>query len=322
MSSETKVETTAGGVTALVASPWLLHNLLRFGHVVPISGQAESLAAGFADNLRLVPPKLFEYLLPLLPLPNVVETWPLVIVACTLLAVGVAVSLLLVAPAMRDGERTLLWLGGGFTLALAAFYGLTFGAGHFMSRYLFAASPALALGVGAGAALAWRVAEARGMTGVRAAATGVAVLLAVGLNTRLYVNGDEHDHFQVVEWVQENVAEDVWVGAIQTGTLGFFHDRTINLDGKVNPEALAARQAGGVASYVAERRIPYLVDWVGIAEWAERPGFAPHYELLLLDRKRNLAVLRHRDLAPGGAAEVSPARPAAGPRAEAPAPRS
>jgi hypothetical protein len=312
----------AGVVAGLVAAPWLLHNLLRFGHAVPVSGQAQSLSAGFAENLALVPPKLFEYLAPLLPLPNVVETWPLVIAACTLLAVGVAVALLVGARAMHDAERALLWLGGGLTVALAAFYGLSFGAGHFMSRYLFAASPALALLVGAVAALAWQAAGARGITGLRTAAAGVAILLAVGLHARLYVNGNQHEHFQVVEWVQENVPEELWVGAIQTGTLGFFHDRTINLDGKVNPEALAARQAGGVASYVVARRIPYLVDWMGIAEWAERPGFAPYYELLLLDPKRNLAVLRHRDLVPGDAVQVTPAPPAADPRAGAPAPRS
>ncbi|NJN67317.1 MAG: hypothetical protein HC884_11700 [Chloroflexaceae bacterium] len=29
------------------------------------------------------------------------------------------------------------------------------------------------------------------------------------------------------------------IAAFESGTLGYFHDRTINLDGKVNPEVLA-----------------------------------------------------------------------------------
>ena len=118
------------------------------------------------------------------------------------------------------------------------------------------------------------------------------VLLALGLNVRLYLRGDQHMHFQVVEWVEENVPPEVWVGAVQTGTLGFFHDRTINLDGKVNPEALQARKENRAPEYVVEKGIQYLVDWVGIARWMDFPAISPHFELVVKDSQRNLAVLR------------------------------
>ncbi|TCP39569.1 hypothetical protein [Rhodovulum marinum] len=109
-----------------------------------------------------------------------------------------------------------------------------------------------------------------------------------------------HDqgHGQVVRWVQENVPETVWVGAVQTGTLGYWHDRTINLDGKVNPEALAARrETGTVLPYVVQdSRIDYIVDWAGVAGWVaqDAAGFSEAFELLLRDEAANLAVLRRR----------------------------
>jgi hypothetical protein len=99
-------------------------------------------------------------------------------------------------------------------------------------------------------------------------------------------------HFQVVEWVEEHVPDDVWVAAIQTGTLGFFHDRTYNLDGKVSPPALEARLNRRTFEYILERPIQYLTDWAGIASWLEDPQFSQHFELLLLDEQGDLAVLR------------------------------
>ena len=105
---------------------------------------------------------------------------------------------------------------------------------------------------------------------------------------------EQHLHFQVVDWVAANVPEDAWVGAIQTGTLGYYHERTINLDGKVDPNALAAQQENRLSEYVLERNVEYIVDWAGIAMWASLPKYSAYFELIVDDRESNLAVLRRR----------------------------
>ncbi len=99
-------------------------------------------------------------------------------------------------------------------------------------------------------------------------------------------------HFQAVEWIEQNVPDNVWIAAVQTGTVGFFHDRTYNLDGKVSPAALEARLEDRIFDYVLERPIEYLIDWAGIASWVEDKRMAPHFDLVVLDEDRNLAVLR------------------------------
>jgi len=51
------------------------------------------------------------------------------------------------------------------------------------------------------------------------------------------------------------------VGAIQTGTLGFFVDGVVNLDGKVNVGAYRARKNHKLLDYVLDQDIKLLVDF-------------------------------------------------------------
>jgi hypothetical protein len=102
-----------------------------------------------------------------------------------------------------------------------------------------------------------------------------------------------------VDWVEANVPEETWVAAIQTGTLGYFHDRTYNLDGKVSPAALEAKLEGKTFRYIVDRPIEYLVDWVGIATWLEDPQLRERFELVVYDEARNLAAARRRGVHDG-----------------------
>jgi hypothetical protein len=290
-------ETLVIGATSLaVASPWLISNQLRFGGIVPVSGQSEALEAKFAENLWMVPNAVFEYATLYLPVPRALEESPWAI------AVGVAACVVVAGLAGRvirtgtPAARAVASLAAMYGVCLLLFYGLSFGAGYFFSRYVFPLSPFFALLFGAVLRRAWEVAAARGWSWGPAAAALALCLLALGLDARLYRNGESHMHFQVVDWVGEHIPADAWVAAPQSGTLGFFHDRTINLDGKVNPAALAVRRADGeVARYVLEQsEIEYLADWEGLASWAKQPRIAAQFELIVDDPEHNLAVFRRR----------------------------
>jgi hypothetical protein len=209
-------------------------------------------------------------------------------------------------------RRALVALAAFFTVSLGAFYGLYFGAGYFMERYLYPASPFLALAWG------WAVVElcarrsARGLGWQSLALSAGALALSTAGAVHAYRAGDSHMHFQVVRWVEANVPADVWVGAGQTGTLGFFHDRTINFDGKVNPEALEARKRGELVEYIAKKRLPYIADWVGAVDFMREPPIRARYEILVNDPEQNLGVLRLRKPAEADAPEgrQPPADPA------------
>jgi len=286
-----------GATSVAIAAPWLVFNHVRFGGIVPVSGRSEALEGSFAANLWRIPIAVFEYTTLYLPIPNAIERAPWV------LAVGGVACIAVTAVAARvfrtgsTGARAVACLAATFGLCLLSFYGLSFGAGYFFSRYTFPLSPFLALLSGALLPRFWEAAGSRAWKWTPPASAILLCALAIGLNARLYWNGTSHMHFQVVDWVQEHVANDSWVAAPQTGTLGFFHDRTINLDGKVNPAALAARLADGNATryFLEQRQIEYLADWEGIAIWAKVPRIAAQFELVVDDPARNLAVFRRRD---------------------------
>lgn len=292
------------GLTSLiVVSPWLAYNKINFGSIVPISGTAQSASATFGSNAVQLPSKLFEYASIILPVPAVVEQVPLLLLVTSLVAIVYLIALGFAAVRlMHPQERTCFYVTATYGAALIFYYGFLFGAPHFVGRYLFPLSPFFALftvAILTGWVKSWPVGF---LTHYLLPYGGIAMLILILLlNFRLYKLGTEHQHFQVVRWVNENVSEATWVGAIQTGTLGFFHDRTINLDGKVNPQALTAVLERQIPTYVVEAtfdeqggQIQYLADWLGIAGWMELEPIKSHFEVIVNDEAQNLAVLRRK----------------------------
>lgn len=291
-----------GLLSIAVAAPWLINNKLRFGSIVPVSGTAQSMDAGLGQNLPLLPAKLFETAFPMLPVPAGIETDRAV-----QLVTGIAVALVLAVflwRVLRHGTGIARALVAAYLfhgIALATYYGTFFGAPHFLSRYLAPLAPLLIVAALAAALDVGRL-LIRSRPGVFAwAYAGAGVVLSLALLLRALMPGQTlQGHEQVIAWVEENVPEEAWVAAVQTGTLGYWHDRTYNLDGKVNPEALAARrEKGHVLDYVTDSRIDYVVDWAGVGNWIEHEeaegGFAEAFELVVQDRAANLSAMRRKD---------------------------
>lgn len=289
----------AGSVSIVVASPWLIHNYLGFGSIVPISGTAQSYFAEFGRNLPWLGAHLFENTWLWLPIPASMEkTLPVQLTSLISIVVVLMVYWRLVARHTALARRHFV-AGTLFTVALVTYYGLFFGANWFLPRYFSAASPFLWLCVvGATYALAKKVAPASGLRPMAARlAMGLLTLMAAAFAANDYRKGTMHMHKQVVDWTQQNLSSDVWVGAPQTGTLGYFHDRTINLDGKVNQEALRRLVVDRhILNYVLETPVDYIVDWVGMARWVDQNKFSTRFgqefEVIVQDPALNLAVLK------------------------------
>lgn len=289
----------AGSISVSVASPWLIHNYLGFGSIVPISGTAQSHAAELGLNLPWLGAHLFENTWLWLPLPSSIETlWPVRIISLASIVVLLLVYWILVGQQTALTRRHFV-AGTLFTAALVTYYGLFFGANWFLPRYFSAASPFLWLyAVGAACALARKLTSAAALWPLAAKlAVSLLTVLAAAFAANDYRKGTTHMHKQVVDWTQEHLQADVWAGAPQTGTLGYFHDRTINLDGKVNPEALRRLvDDGHILDYVLTSPVDYIVDWVGMAQWVNHDQhstrFGQEFEVVVEDPAQNLAVLR------------------------------
>jgi hypothetical protein len=292
----------AAGIVTLVALPWVSFNYLRFGHVMPVSGRAESLDAHFGSNLTLVAPTLIAYATLFLPIPAaLLRSPPVVALSLVALAAYARFTWKAAGTTGRAAERKAWLVGITLICALGAFYGLFFGAPHFMSRYMVPTSPLCAVAWGALVHAGARKLEGR----LVALVGGAFALLAlpVALNVRNYLQVNYDPHFQVVEWVTANVPESAWVGSPQSGTIGYFHDRTVNLDGKVNPAALAALEKHALGRYVVDSDIQYVADWENLSNPQPIPGvtmtygeppMAQFFEVVVDDKTTNLGVLRRR----------------------------
>ncbi len=296
----------AGVLSLVVASPWLIYNYTNFGSIIPISGTAQSHSSLLGQNLIFLPVALFESSVLYAPLPSSIEHSPVVVLGTlALLAVTLTGVWRFVGRTSLRNRRFVLGYGL-YALGVCSYYGLFFGAAHFVSRYLSPQAMFLWL-----AMVVTTVCYAR-LLAEKIAAARLALPLACSavLASAVYCayyqfsHGEYHMHKQVVKYVEANVDPKTWVGAVQTGTLGYFHDRTINLDGKVNPEVLQIlRTVGYVQNYVVDSKIDYVVDWAAVADWPLKKGqgerMAATFDVLVRDEAQNLGVLKRKQ--PGNA---------------------
>lgn len=290
----------AGATSVVLAAPWLWRNVVLFGDLVPSSGRAQNLDARLGENLAAVPGVLVEYAWGVIPLtrPGPVPLGTAVAFAAALAFMGARTWRSRHAFGLRIDRQFLVLTA--FGAALALYYGVFFGASYFLSRYLF---PVAALGVVVLCAwltvftFRWRV------VGFLLAG-GLLAVVATG-DVRAVMRGASHPHMHVVRWVQAHVPASSWVAAPQSGTLGYFHDRTVNLDGKVNPDALRARRDRRLFAFIVEDgRIEYIADWYGLARWFDRPASVPeerdgsvlrrHFGDHVRSPEQNLFVLKRR----------------------------
>lgn len=254
----------AMGLAALVVSaPWWAYNYLVFGDIVPSSGTAQQ--SWGVDSERLLE-ALWALRMVLVPwiFAEAAESLATDLARSAILAL--ALALFLFAPpgsrralASPTSQRT---SGFGWCLfaamcALAVFYVGSFFAYWFYFRY-FAPLSLLAV---IGAATVLGDFATRGTTGTLAAALVLATVAAAGAIPpwrALHGGLGPSPNHPMVELVAAHVPPEDLVAAGQSGTLGFFRARVVNVDGKVNREAIQWQDRMWV--HLEQRGIRWFVD--------------------------------------------------------------
>ncbi len=288
-------------LAALVSAPWWAFNLVAFGSPMPISGQAQQLWAldpyrwlwmAWAAGQMLAPwASPTQYF-------DDPSSWLPLAVGIGLLGAGWAWRRRpLLRPLTNGSDRFALALAGAVAL-LILWYGLSSIAFWFYARYL---APLALLGLVAAAGLLARI-PAKRWTIV---ALAVPLLASPTLDAARAAWRGSLTHFGPIlfwdqlELVRAVVPEEEWVAAGQSGTLGFFRPRVLNMDGKVNPEAHA--HAGRATGYLREKGVRWFVDW----DWYVRRALGPEPERLgwvKTAERRNFILYRLEDEAKGYAA--------------------
>jgi hypothetical protein len=271
-----------GATAVLVSLPWWLYNLALFGSPMPSSGTAQQawaidwdriVEAFWAAGIGLVPWVFAGG-------HESTASWAARAVVIAAYAV-IVVQALATGAAARAAALPLVRRSLGFAAMLAAalaalalYYTLSFAASWFYYRYF--APLAVLAGVFvpiAGAAIATRLAWRGALAGLAVVAATPALTLAVLAHWGAGFSGNAVFHDQVA-LVREHVPPGERVAAGQTGTLGFFRDRVVNLDGKVNRAALAWQAR--MWDYLAQEHVVWFCDWQDYAERYLGPDPAAH----------------------------------------------
>ena len=247
-------------VSFLISSPWWAYNQWFFGSLMPSSGTAQQsplevarigeAAASLAITLT---PGTYHYA------PTAPSHLVLAILLLTPFAVGFR-HYTKTRPELLSAENptarffALLVASTGI---LVVYYTATSDAVHFYRRYF---SPLALVTVwitatGLVALYDYRAHIARFGVAVlclSTAATAIRYLVPMPKNRTPFAHQ--------LDLVLESVPKDAKVGAFQSGTLGYFRLDTINLDGKVNREALDARLQGRMDDYIREEGIAWLCE--------------------------------------------------------------
>jgi hypothetical protein len=240
-------------VAFLVALPWLVYSHGVSGTLIPTSGLAQQ-AWGLSPRRWLAAVNsLAQVALPFYA--GAFDSWGLPQLRLWLLPVAGAAAVVYAARRYASGDaavRRSVAFGAvviGTTIGLMVWYAMSSWATHFYVRYF---APALAVScIGLGSALARLcTTHPRLAATVGAASAAQAIAYAIALHAGVYAGRSNpqieiwsrpifQDQLRVVE---ANVPGGDAVAAGQSGTLGYFRDRVVNVDGKVNPAALAYQQ--------------------------------------------------------------------------------
>ncbi len=261
----------ACALAAVVLSPWIAYNISLDGSPIPSSGKAESSGVDVLHNLDSALRAAGAWSLPPILRPSMHYTALPISEILSVLALA-----LVVAAVVFVRRRVRAPLGAGttaliaFVAILAVFYISNFGPWWFMERYL---APVLLLAIPwLATALELRRPSPRALPALAALviAANVPVLAVLASGTTsppVWAARDSnlgvHPNLNVTEqlaWIDEHVSPSCVVGAFETGTLLYFRDRTVNLDGKVDHDALEARLDGRSPDYADARGVDVMVD--------------------------------------------------------------
>ncbi len=237
-----------------VSSPWWFYNLLSFGSLMPSSGTAQS--AHFS-LFRVVPmaQSLLQVWTPYLQLRWIEGVPQMLVQGCLVLIL----VLLFRKNAFAEMEHSATLRMGGIlllsTFVLTLYYLFFFGAAHFYGRYL---SPYMLLAIPlAVVALAGQRFHSRWYYAIIVPVGIFGLVSIIGWDFQVWVRKSPFP--DQVQLVQTNVPVSEEVSAGQSGTLGYFRDHVVNLDGKVNVEAL--HYLNNSLEYLRRRDIHWYCDW-------------------------------------------------------------
>jgi hypothetical protein len=257
------MQTVVCGLTALViCSPWFLFVHSISGAWIPSSGHAESRLIGSYDGVSRIIVMTKAVIVHAFPwvYSNLPQSAALLFGAASLMLMAFLFSR---APRVRawlrapDGyvARCAPWMLG--VLAFVAIYAIIFSVETFYVRYIsvlfIVAMPVVAMICSEQPLLRTKPAWMLGP---------LAVCFVFYCGSTLHRSWLGNNWLLDAGYIHQYYPE-ARVGSFQSGTIGYFDRNVVNLDGKLNNDALKAQMNHTMAQYLDREGINVLVEWSG-----------------------------------------------------------
>ncbi|HET9136567.1 MAG TPA: hypothetical protein VFO76_08015 [Candidatus Kapabacteria bacterium] len=258
-----------GAFAVVVSSPWWVYNYTKFGSLMPISGQSESIGSALLLNIQFSLTTIANIFLVLFYQESELTVN---ILRLSTVAIIIIISMTLWRRQGRAYVRNSYYARPLATLFIASaclivYYTFFFNAPHFIGRYFHPLRVAVLLVVVMyipGLYDRWK--RSSKFSVLRIAMVSY-LLLGVVYNTVHYIYNyttkDINALYQAGRWAEEHPQHKI--GMTSSGVAGFMSDNVVNLDGKVNYDALLARHHDSLGYYVVHSGIDVLADWEGNA---------------------------------------------------------
>ncbi|MBZ0300865.1 MAG: hypothetical protein K8J31_14030, partial [Anaerolineae bacterium] len=295
------------GITALlVSSPWWFFNLTQFGALLPSSGQALQVGSGsFYEStmemrVRYALTALLKNTMPAAYFGNLDENifCDLIRLVLTIVVIALAWRLCktFVVQAANNtlsvAQRRTIYFGLClllFSVLLIIWYTTQLVAGWFYDRYFTPISLLSAIIIVL--VLRWLFTR---LPRISLALCSVLALISIGLLGLSHFGKSftGESYWNQISLVSDYVPSDAVVGAPQSGTLGYFRDRIVNLDGKVNTDVFDYIESGTAWQYLQEQNIEWVSDAVDPVRLLFR-GQPEQFGWQLVDVRGNFLLYHH-----------------------------
>jgi hypothetical protein len=285
-------------ITAFIVSlPWWIYNIIFFGSLMPTSAQAEnSWPIDPADVLRRTLQAITDIALLVAYAPDSLSLLARSILAMTMcFAIVIIIRKANLLSRLKERfDPTPLLPFVLFVVVLLVYYTIFFRAPHFIPRYL---QPLrilwLLLATISIATIYSSFSRPVSRIGI---AAYLFVAVAFGVDRYLahgFVTSAQPDFYAMGQWALQHSNEKI--GMLQSGLTSFESPNVINLDGKVNTDALHAHQRGTLGEYIRDEQFMYLADWKPFVEDIAAMASGAGAPFDSIGRIGNFQIMRRRD---------------------------
>jgi hypothetical protein len=277
---EWKKAIAISGIALLVSLPWWIFNIVHFGSLMPISGQAEnSWPMSDYENIKRLIETLTDISLIFIYTPNAASLFGRIVIAIAvaLILYGLLRNTHLLQRLRSQSYLFLLFPFVVFSLVLAVYYTFFLKAPHFIIRYMQPLRILWLVFAAVSAPVVWNAgknSKAGAEGGTRHAIFIIIAIVSLGFSADRYMQyytiSEVPEFYNMGVWAAQHPTEKI--GMLQSGVAGFVASEgmpvpnVLNLDGKVNADALRAHQQGRLPEYIRNEHITYIADQKAMIE--------------------------------------------------------